>query len=173
MMLALLAVLLALPAHAKVHYARDEALTLVFPDAEVAARTVILSEAEAAAIEERTGKPVASKLVTYHEARRDGSVVGYGIIDMHVVRTLPEAILVVLTPAGTIEQVLLLAFQEPPEYAPSERWLRQFDGRGIETTGWRVGRDLHGISGATLTAYAVAGTVRRAVALFDLVIRSR
>jgi Na+-translocating ferredoxin:NAD+ oxidoreductase RnfG subunit len=87
------------------------------------------------------------------------------------VRTLPEAVLVVLSPAGAVERVLLLAFHEPPEYAAPERWLRQFHGRDASTAAWRVGRDLHGITGATLTAHAVTATVRRAVALFDVVIR--
>lgn len=154
--------------------ARDEALALAFPGAQTESRTVFLSEAQLATLRERMGKEAPSKLFTYYTARRDGAVVGYGVIETHVVRTLPEAFLVVLSPAGTIERVLMLAFYEPPEYRPSDRWLEQFTGRTAKGEhGWRVGRDVHGITGATLTAHAVTEALRRIVLEFDLVVGSR
>ena len=107
-------------------------------------------------------------------ARRAGTAVGYGVIETHVVRTLPEALLVVLSPAGTIDRVLMLAFYEPPEYRPPDRWLGQFHGRSArDARDWRVGRNVHGLTGATLTAYAVTDALRRITVLFDLVIRPR
>jgi Na+-translocating ferredoxin:NAD+ oxidoreductase RnfG subunit len=100
-------------------------------------------------------------------------VVGYAVIDTHVVRTLPEAFLVVLSPDGRLDRLLLLAFHEPPEYQAPERWLAQFEGRDTTTEGWRIGRDLHGLTGATLTAHAVADAVRKILALHAAVIRPR
>jgi hypothetical protein len=174
---ALLAGLVVLPAAsqragAEALLARDEALALAFPGAAVASRTVFLSEAQLSALRERTGGEPASKLFTYYTARRDGAVVGYGVIETHVVRTLPEAFLVVLSPAGAIERVLMLAFYEPPEYRPSDRWLEQFHGRDGAARGWRVGREVHGITGATLTAHAVTEALRRIVVLFEVVVRA-
>ena len=54
-----------------------------------------------------------------------------------------------------------------------ERWLAQLEGRDAGTRGWRIGRDLHGLTGATLTAHAVGDAVRKVLALHATVIRPR
>jgi hypothetical protein len=156
---------------AEAFYAKDEALQLAFPGtADVQSRTVILTDAQAAAVKERSGADLDSRLFTFYTARRNGNVLGYGVIDTHTVRTLPETFLTVLTPEGTVEQVILLAFYEPKEYMPPPRWLDQFKGRGIAGS-WRVGRDFHGISGASLTARAIPEALRKILALYEVAIR--
>jgi len=159
------------PLRAEVFHAKDEALRLAFPDAtEVRPQTVILTDAQANAVKEGTGADLDSRLFTFYTARRGESVLGYAVIDTHTVRTLPETLLVVLTPEGAVDQVILLAFHEPKEYMPPPRFLEQFEGRELSGT-WRVGRDLHGISGASLTARAIPQALRRILALYDAVIR--
>jgi hypothetical protein len=152
-------------------YAKDEALKLAFPDAEVRTRTVFLTPEHVAAVKVRAGVEIESKLFTYYEGRRGGELVGFAVIDTHIVRTLPETFLAVLTPGGTIERVVVLAFYEPPEYAPPARWLGQFEGRVLDGSPWRLGHDVHGISGATLTAHAVRDGLRKILVLYDVVIR--
>ena len=49
----------------------------------------------------------------------------------------------------------MLAFLEPSEYRPSDRWLAQLSGKGPADR-LAVGQDLAPISGATLTARGVA-----------------
>jgi len=150
--------------------AKDEALARAFPGATVEMKTVFLTDAQIAAVRERTGREPASKLFTYYEARRDGHVTGWGVITTHVVRTLPEALLVALTPEMKIDRVLLLAFYEPPEYRPPDRWFEQFAGRhGDDGVGWRVGRDVDGLTGATLTSHAVTGAIREILAIVEQV----
>jgi len=163
----------AATAHAAVLLSQEEALRTVFPGAETTVETVVLTEAEVAAVEAASGQRPDSKLFRWFTARRDGRVVGYAVIDTHVVRTLPEALLVVLSPVGRVERVLVLAFHEPPEYQAPERWLEQLEGRDAASEGWRIGRDLHGLTGATLTAHAVADAVRKVIALHAAVIRPR
>lgn len=157
-------------ARAEAILARDEALAQAFPGATIEAKTVFLDDAQLAAVRARTGREPASKLFRYYEARRDGRVAGFGVVATHVVRTLPEAFLVVLTPEAGIDRVLMLAFYEPPEYRPPDRWLEQFAGRhGDDGEGWRVGREVHGLTGATLTAHAVTGAIREILAVFEQV----
>lgn len=172
MLPALLAVVLAADGvRAEVYLAKDEALQVAFPaGTTVEPRTAFLTDAQLATLKAE-GIGVESKMFTYYRGTRDGEVVGYAVIDSHVVRTLPEAFMAVLRPDGTIDRVVMLAFYEPPEYAPKESWLGQFHGRELNGSGWRVGRDVHGISGATLTAHAIAGALRKIVALHGLVMR--
>jgi hypothetical protein len=168
-----LAVIVGAPrwAGAGAFYAKDEALRLAFPDAEVRSHTVFLTPEQETAVKTRTGLDLESKLFTYYEGRRGGELVGFAVIDTHIVRTLPETFMAVLTPAGAIDRVVVLAFYEPPEYAPPERWLGQFEGRVLDESPWRVGRDVHGIAGATLTAHAVRDGLRKILVLHDLVMR--
>jgi hypothetical protein len=158
-------------ARAEVFHAKDEALALAFPGATTVAPTrVFLTDAQAAAMEKRTGVTLDSRLFTYYVGRREDAALGYAVIETHVVRTLPETVLIVLTPAGRVRQLILLAFYEPREYMPPARWLEQFAGRGVEDTDWRLGRGVHGISGATLTARGITQAVRKVLALYTVAI---
>jgi hypothetical protein len=159
-------------ARAGAFYAKDEALALAFPDATaVEAKTVFLTEEQAATIRARTGTRPESMLFTYYVGRREGELLGYAVIDTHTVRTLPETFLAVLSPGGEVQQVILLAFYEPPEYKPSERWLAQFAGRSLGGSDWRVGRDIHGITGATLTARAIPQALQKVLLLHEMVMQ--
>ncbi|MDJ0786060.1 MAG: FMN-binding protein [Myxococcota bacterium] len=157
-------------AFAKVFYSQKEALELAFPDADrIDRRSVALDDDEAQAIEARAKSKLESRIVTLFTGLRGDDVLGYAFIDVHNVRTLPEAFLIVLKPDGSVHSLRLLAFYEPQEYKPSERWLRQFDDRHLDKT-LRLGGEIHGIAGSTLSSHAVTGGVRRALALYELLV---
>lgn len=163
----------ATAAAAKVHYAKSEALQLAFPGAErVESKTFFLTDEEKSRIEDLGKAPLESKLVVVHVGDKDGAPIGYAFIDSQVVRTLPETMLIVVSPEGSVAKLLLLAFNEPPEYEAPERWLEQFPGRTLGPE-LRVERDIHGIAGSTLTAHAVTTAVRRSLALFQVLIQKK
>lgn len=165
-----LAVALPAPAGAKVFLSKAEALELAFPGADrVESRSVLLDAAQAKAIEEASRARLESKIVTLHTGWKDGEVVGYAFIDTQVVRTLPEACLIVLSPEGAVRTLRVLAFYEPEDYLPTDRWLGQFEGRGL-TPDLAVNHGIQGIAGATLSAGAITSGVRRALAFYSLVI---
>jgi hypothetical protein len=88
----LLAVFVAENAKAKVFYSQSEALELAFPNAEeVASDTFILDEDQVERIESLAKSELDSKLVKIYTGMREGEVLGYALIDVHNVRTLPEA----------------------------------------------------------------------------------
>lgn len=133
---------------------------------------MFLTAEEARRVEELSKTPLESKLVTVHVGERGAEKLGYAFIDTQVVRTLPETLLVVIAPDATVQKLLLLAFYEPPEYQPSERWVEQFLGRRLDRE-LRVDRDVHGIAGATLTSNAATAAVRRSLALFQVLVQER
>ena len=166
----LLCALAAATASAKVFHSQQEALALAFPDAErIEDETYVLTAEQVRRVEELARAPVETKLVRIWRGLRGGAVQGYALIDLHTVRTHPEAFLVVLSPEGSVRSVRILAFYEPQDYLPPERWYRQFDGK-LQGDPLRVGGDLHGIAGATLSAQATAQGVRRALALYRVLI---
>ena len=168
----LLAVFGAVNANAKVFYSQSEALALAFPDAEeVESNTFVLDDDQVERIESLAKCELGSKLVKIYTGMREGKVLGYALIDVHNVRTLPEAFMVVLNPSGEVRSLRVLAFHEPLEYKPTSRWYRQFDNRSIEAP-LRVGGDIHGVVGATLSTRATTRGVRRALAYYEVLLQS-
>ncbi len=167
----LASLLVAAPAAAKVFLGKKDALAWAFPAAtHVEQKTHLLSDAQLASVASLGGGTPDTRLVTIYTAFDEaGAVQGYALIDIHNVRTLPEAFLIVLSPAGEVTRLRVLAFHEPMEYLPPDRWLDQFPGTGGAAP-LRVGRDVHGIAGSTLTAHAVTGGIRRAIALYRVLV---
>jgi hypothetical protein len=162
---------LAAAAGAEVFLSQKEALAQAFPDADrIEPETFVLDAEQKKAIEELSRAPLDSSLVRVFVAHRGEAFLGWGMVDVHEVRTHPEAFLVVLRPDGSVRSVRLLAFHEPPEYMPSARWYAQFDGKKLDAP-LRVGGDVHGIVGATLSAQATARGVRRALAIHRVLLR--
>jgi Na+-translocating ferredoxin:NAD+ oxidoreductase RnfG subunit len=158
-------------ADAKVFYSQEEALKLAFPDADrVEKETHILSAAQSGRIEKLARSSIGSRLITIYTGWKDGVRIGYAHIDVHTVRTQPEGFMVVLDPQGEVRSLRVLAFYEPLEYMPAERWYGQFNGKTLAEK-LRVDRDIHGVVGATLSARAAADGVRRALAYYDVLIR--
>jgi Na+-translocating ferredoxin:NAD+ oxidoreductase RnfG subunit len=169
--LAALFLLAAAPADAKVFHSREEALKLAFPDAErIEDQTYVLTDAQAARVAEIGQSPLDSKLVKIYSGYRGDQLLGYAVIDVHTVRTMPEAFMVVLTPEGSVRSVRMLAFHEPLDYLPNDRWYAQFDGKTLESP-LRLGGDIHAVVGATLSSRATTRGVRRALAFYHVLVK--
>ena len=110
--------------------------------------------------------------MTFYAARRGDAVLGYAVLQGHVVRTKRETLLVAFEPDGRIRRIVVLSFLEPPEYRPSERWLGQFAGKA-PTDRLAVGDDLAPISGSTLSARGVAEQSRWLLQALQLARRER
>ena len=158
----------ASPAAARVFLSQDQALERAFGKGTPTERqAVFLTDAQLAKAREAAGPgvDVASALVTRYTARgADGRVVGTAYFDTHRVRTLQETLMIVVGPDGTVSRLDVLAFGEPEEYLARERWLAQYQGRGLDRD-LALDRGIHGITGATLTSRAVTQAVRRTLAI--------
>jgi hypothetical protein len=161
-LLAPLLVVLAAPASAQI--TRAEALAAAYPGATIAQEQVFLTQAQQARAAADAGTDVDSALVARYVATRDGRVVGRAYVDTHTVRTKRESLLVSLTGDGAVSRVDVTAFLEPAEYLPRDAWLRQYRDRALSDD-LDVNRAIRPIAGATLTARAVNGAVRRVLAI--------
>jgi len=159
------------PASAKVFASQKQALAEAFPDAtRIDRKTHILKSEEMERIQELVHQKIESRLVVFHTAYQDDRLIGYAHIDVHVVRTQPEAFLIVLDPDGRVRSVRILAFHEPLDYLPTDGWYDQFAGKTREDR-LRIGYDVHGVVGATLSARAAADGVRRMLAFWEVLLR--
>jgi len=162
------AVFIAGGAAATVLVTLEEALDLAFPDAKTERQTLFLSLDQQREISQRSGHELSGALVTRFVASSlDGDVIGFAYVDTHVVRTLPETIMVIVDSTGAVKRVEVVSFREPLEYMPREGWYRQYDGEKLNDD-LALKRNIRPVTGATLTARATTEAVRRVLAIHDV-----
>jgi len=130
-------------------------------------RTLYLDEKQVAAAAARAGVPVEGRVVSYYVGSLDGRITGYAYFDTHLVRTLMETIMVLVSAEGRIRRIDILSFDEPEEYKLSSRFLDQFREQGMGPDLSLKGR-IRGMTGATLSARAVTEASRRVLAVHTL-----
>ncbi len=158
-------------AGAQLRLTQDQALRLAFPEpAVIERRTAFLGEEELGLARRHAGSEVKidQRLVTYYVGLEGESPLGVAYFDAHRVRTLPEVLMIVVSPADRVERIETLKFSEPPEYRAPESWLLQFRHRPLSDE-LSLKRSIVGITGASLTARAVTEATRRVLALHQVI----
>jgi hypothetical protein len=145
-------------------------LEQTFPGLPIERRTVYLTPEQVTRVEKAARSRLPSPVVTVLEARAGGAVVGRGVLETFVVRTMPATVLTVVGPDGSLRVARVVRFAEPPDYLPREGWLRTLEGHALDDDLW-PGRGVQAVSGATLTVQGLTEAVRRALALDALVLR--
>lgn len=157
---------------ATVFYSKNEALELAFgKDAQVEQLSLFPDEQQAAKIEELAKGKLESGLFTFYVGKAQGKVLGYAAIETVTVRTKPETLMIVLTADGELRNATTLAFHEPPEYQPPERWFEQLYKRPLADMDFNKGID--GISGATLSTRATLSSVRKVMAIYQVMVKEQ
>ncbi|MFI3157922.1 MAG: FMN-binding protein [Methylococcaceae bacterium] len=160
------------PSFAKIFYSKNEALELAFgKDAQVEQLSLFPDEQQAAKIQELAKVKLESGLFTFYVGKAQGKVLSYAAIETSTVRTKPETLMIVLTADGELRNVYTLAFHEPPEYQPPERWFEQLYKRPLAEMDFNKGVD--GISGATLSTRAAVSSVRKVMAFYQVMVKEQ
>jgi hypothetical protein len=147
----------------------EEALELIFPGATTDRQTLFLSDQQREETASLSGSEVRSSLATRFEAtEKSGAVLGWAYLDTHLVRTLPETLMIVLDVEGSVRRVEVVTFREPIEYMPREGWYRQYEGQVLDDD-LALKRGVQPVTGATLTARATTEAVRRILALHQVI----
>lgn len=143
---------------------RDEALRLAYPGAEIKPAMVFLTDQQVKEASAAAGNPVQSPLIAQYSAVSSGKVVGRAYLDTHVVRTKKESLLILLNADGSVMRVEVVAFEEPPEYQPVQKWYDQFEEKTLSPDLTLKG-EIRPVTGASLTSRATLEAVRRALAI--------
>ena len=157
-----------LPAAAKVLLTVEAALAKAFPDSTIEREIFYLTDEQRAQAETLSGLDVDHRIARPARAYRRGELLGTAYFDTHRVRTLPETLMVVVGPKGEVRELRVLSFKEPLDYLPGDPWYHQFVDRRLDRK-LALGRDIHGVTGATLTARATTDAVRRVLALHQVI----
>lgn len=162
----------ASPSHAKVFYSKSEAMEIAFgKEAAIENLALFPSDEEAAEIEQLAQVKLDSKMFTFYVGKRQDKILAYAAIETRTVRTKPETLLIVLEPDGTLRGVTTLAFHEPPEYQAPERWFAQLAKKALDELSFNAG--VQGITGATLSARSALDSVRKVLAVYQVMIKEK
>ena len=151
----------------------DEALELAFPKLEVERSTEYLSKKQAERVKKLSGYPTVSRIIYPYRATkvdpktREEVLVGTAYFETHRVRSLKETMMYVVSPDGVLVRAEVLAFYEPTDYMPNERFYAQFKGK-ILNDDLRPNRGIKTVTGCTLTVNASTSAARRILAIHQI-----
>lgn len=161
--------MLAAQVHARVFMTQQQALASAFPaGTRVTRQAVFLTPEQASAAKKESGLEFNDRMIVRYTGVAGDRLLGYAYFDTHRVRTLPETIMVVITPEGTLGKIEILSFDEPPEYLPKPRWIDQFKRRRLDDD-LSLKRAIRPISGASLSGRAIVNASRKVLALHRII----
>lgn len=157
---------------ATIFYSKNEAMELAFgKSAQIESLSLFPDDNEIAKIQELAKTKLDSGLFTFYVGKEQGKITGYAAIETSTVRTKPETLMIVLTPEGELRNVYTLAFHEPPEYQPPQQWYDKLIKRPLAEMDFNKGVD--GISGATLSTRSALTSIRKAMAMYEVMIKNK
>jgi electron transport complex protein RnfG len=165
--------LAALPARAdQVYFSARDLLADFFRSSQnVTYKKLQLDAAERDRISERLGYPLPRTSYTFYVATSGGRVDGYAIIDEEKGEHLPITFAVKLSPDGHVQRQEIVVYREARgDEVRDERFRRQFVGKSAHDA-CAVEQDIAAVSGATISSRAMAVGVKRALVLFDELVR--
>ena len=141
----------------------------VFPQATAFARTVVPSTPELRAqMQTQLGTLRPSlweaEYIIFTAMQRE-TLLGYGVIVEEIGKSLPITFMVGVRPDGKVAEVAVMAYREP--YGGEVRYprfLAQYAGKTLRDLLLPY-RDIHNITGATLSCQSIGQGVRKALAL--------
>jgi len=155
--------------YAQVFYSKTEALELAFGKSPVENLSLFPEESDVSKIQSLAKNKLESGLFTFYVGKENGKILGFAAIETENVRTKPETLMIVLTPEGELRNVYMLAFHEPAEYMPPERWFDLLKNRPLAEMDFSKGVD--GISGATLSTHSALNSIRKVMAIYQVMVK--
>jgi Na+-translocating ferredoxin:NAD+ oxidoreductase RnfG subunit len=163
----------AAPACYAVQYmSAEQARSLMFPDAgEFAAAPLKLSRPQVQAVEDASGIRVRVPEQQVWQARVDGKLLGWVIVDEVYGKHEFITYAVGLNLDGSVRQVEVLDYRETYGYEIRHpAWRRQFVGKRYGDT-LKLDADIKNISGATLSCRHITDGVKRLLALYQVALK--
>ena len=155
-----------------VYLTEEEAVRRIFPEGrEFAKGTVTLTAEQKTGVGERVGKRIEEESYTVYRILVDDPnlPIGYGVVLDVIGKERPITFMIGISPQARIIGLEVLVYRESQgSEIRSKRFMKQFIGKTVEAP-LKLGRDIDGISGATLSSRSTAYAVKKALALTQVV----
>lgn len=163
----LMAILSTATAYTQVFKTQEEALQETFSEADTVLRkTLFLSDEDLQTLQEKSESKFSSPVTTYYQGIKDSSTTVCAFFEDQIVRSKKAVLMIVVTPEHRVKRVEVLAFFEPPDYLPIAKWFELFQDKSLNED-LLPGRQIHAVTGATLSVRAFTYAVRRALAIHE------
>jgi len=145
----------------------DEAQQAIFPGARFEAAPVVLSDAQARAIQDKSGVSVRTRELRAWRVAGGGWFVVDEVLGKHDFITYAVG----LDAGGGVRGVEIMEYREPYGYQIRDpRWRAQFAGKKAGAP-LVLDRDIRNISGATLSCRHVTDGIKRLLATHDVALK--
>lgn len=156
--------------YAIIYLTRQEALQKLIPQADSFLEEVIaLTPSQREEVQELLGNRVKETSLTFWMAQKSGTPVGYAVLLDVIGKEQPITFMVGVSPEGAVLGVEVLTYRESQgSEIRSTGFMKQFVSKTLNAP-LKLGRDIHSISGATLSSRSTAYAVKKALALVQVV----
>lgn len=169
----ILLLLFALPLSAKILISPLDAMKQSYgSETEIVKKNILLSKVQASKIEKASSTKLGSKIFRVFKATKDSKLLGYGILINKKVRSKNAVVLYFISSESILKSIEIVAFNEPIEYLPSDRWNSQFEEVPTDKM-LRVSKEIPTITGATLSARSITDGSRAAFAFYNEVLKDK
>ena len=162
----LVGVLLLTPTKAfseTVYYSLNDAFKAVFPNTTTITQNIDLSEDQKKTIESSLQMQIPNPPFTLYTFVNNDEKKGVGMVTEHIGKHEPITFFVGLYPDLSIKKVVVMVYREAyGSQVRKRRFLKQFKNKTIHDP-IHVNHDITSISGATLSAYAIANGVKQVI----------
>lgn len=134
-------------------------------DVNIKEKSILLNKEQTKQIAHIAQMKLTTKLYRAYIVTKDNNILGHAVLLNETVRSKNATVLYMLDRDNSIKAIEIVAFNEPPEYMPTNIWLKQFESKTNENQLLRVGKDIPTITGATLSARNIADGSRIALAI--------
>ena len=135
----------------------EKAMQTEFNSATISKKSMILTKKEHLAVQKEAKTAMKSKLFRVYFAKDKG----IGILLTQRVRSKSCAVLYMMDTNGVVQNIEIIAFNEPKEYMPSGQWLDEL----------KTNPNINSITGATLSASALMRASKLASAIWKVKLR--
>jgi Na+-translocating ferredoxin:NAD+ oxidoreductase subunit G len=134
-------------------------------------KKVQLDEVERGRLQHRLGYTPSKSSYTFYVATSGGRIDGYAFIDEEKGEHLPITFAVKLSPDGKVLRQEIVVYREARgDEVRDDRFRAQFVGKSARDS-IEADQDIQVVSGATISSRAMAIGVKRAVVLFDELVK--
>ena len=156
------------PGYAQVYLNRDQALDLACRREEIKEYDPQVVTSEIAKLLDKKNLGEEEKDIAHFFKCRNGEVItGYALIDGEIGKHMPITYIVAINTEGKISRVEMMVFRETIGSEARERaFMSQFEGKDL-TDNLSIGSGIRNVTGATLSARAIAKGVKRALFLWE------
>ncbi|MBU1658799.1 FMN-binding protein [bacterium] len=163
--------LFALSLSAKVMTSPVDAMKYTYgAESEISKKNILLSAKQASTIEKEAQVQLDTKIFRVFKAQKNQKTLGFGILINKKVRSKNAVVLYFISAESLLKGIEIIAFNEPPEYLPSDNWNKQFINISTHQM-LKLSKDISTITGATLSARSITDGSRVAFAFYNEILK--